>query len=518
MIQELYEKHIFLYIMGGLCVLGVLLKCILLIIYNKLIISSENMAQAKKSWLKNMKLRFESSYHLKLGVNDVDTYVDKYVSKIKCGGLLLSTWENISGQTIGLCLLTGSFAGILGYVYECGQGPVLFTFFMGAWTAIIVNIVDNIVNISAHKQMLRYNLIDYFENNLKVRMEQEIFHADARKKYQREYFDEEKEDISAEGSDLHKIDLNESRATAATLELREKRARRQEREQNLYDDNSRDSKVLEAQEKKENDITIVKVSKSEKRESLLQAKKQAKSDKRQEKLDLRAEKKKAKEDKKQQKLDEKAAKKKEKKDRKLQKHDMKLAKKQEKLDAIEEKKHSRLVAKQTLINKKIEKRDKREELREARERAEIEAIQAKRKVKEEEKNQREKLERDRKQKEIQNNKAYREKMRLKEEKEREAAKREEENNRIKEAKKTEKEERVVNEDAYHEIDEILVKQEIKNTIMNTSLKFISSKQDDLLDEESMEFEAKDDKESLDMTAISKEEDMLIEEVLKDFLF
>lgn len=271
MIQELYEKHIFLYIMGGLCALGVLIKCILLIVYNKLILSSENMAQAKKSWLKNMKLRFESSYQLQLGVNDVDTYVDKYVSKIKYGGLLLSTWENISGQTIGLCLLTGSFAGILGYVYDCGQGPVLFTFFMGAWTAIIVNIVDNIVNISAHKQMLRYNLIDYFENNLKVRMEQEVFHADARRKYQREYFDEEKEEISTQGTDHYRNELKEPKATAATLELREKRVRRKEREKIQSDEISRDSKLLEVEGIKEEDSAKVrKVSRKEENQSYKQ--------------------------------------------------------------------------------------------------------------------------------------------------------------------------------------------------------------------------------------------------------
>ena len=143
--------------------------------------------------------------------------------------------------------MTGSFAGILGYVYDCGQGPVLFTFFTGAWTAIIVNIVDNIVNISAHKQMLRYNLIDYFENNLKVRMEQEVFHADARRRYQREYFDEDREDLLTESTDLNKSELRESRATAATLELREKRARRQVREKNQSDEISIVSKDSEAQ-------------------------------------------------------------------------------------------------------------------------------------------------------------------------------------------------------------------------------------------------------------------------------
>ena len=201
LIQRFYKDNIFLYVMGGLCALGVLLKFFLLLAYNRLIRASESMAMAKNPWMKNMKLRFETAYQLKIGVNDVDTYVDKYVSKTKFGGLLLSTWENLSGQTIALCLLTGSCAGVLGLVYECEQGAILFTFFTGAWTAIVVNIVDNIVNISAHKQMLRYNLIDYFENYLKVRMEQEIFHPEMLKSHQREYFNNNERETENFSSD-----------------------------------------------------------------------------------------------------------------------------------------------------------------------------------------------------------------------------------------------------------------------------------------------------------------------------
>lgn len=170
-IRNFYEHSVFLYVMGVICLLSIALKFFLLITYHRMIQASESITITKNSWMKNMKNRFENSYQKKLAIQDVEAYVDKHVNKTKVGGLLLSTWENISGQAIALCLLIGSCAGIMGVVYHCVQGQVLFTFFMGAWTAIIVNIVDNIVNIKAHRQILRYNLIDYFENYLKVRME-----------------------------------------------------------------------------------------------------------------------------------------------------------------------------------------------------------------------------------------------------------------------------------------------------------------------------------------------------------
>ena len=495
MIQDLYDNYVFLYIMGGLCGLGVFLKCFLLVVYNKLIKASESMTSTNKNWLKNMRLRFESSYQLQLGVNDVDTYVDKYVSKIKYGGLLLSTWENLSGQTIGLCLLTGSFAGILGFVYECGQGPVLFTFFAGAWTAIIVNIVDNIVNISAHKQMLRYNLIDYFENNLKVRMEQEIYHPEARRKYQRQYFTEGVEEIQVANADKdHEIDLVE-----------------------------KDSNLLSGQELMSDDSSK-KVEK--------QARKQAKQD------EIEAKKNK-KEEIKQAKLNKVQAK-------KQARHDAKQAKKQAKLDAIQAKKQAKLDKKQQLIEEKKAKKRAREDFKIAKEKAIIEDMLAKKQAKESQKaaakeekeNQRriaqkekERIEDERKQKELENNKAYREKMRLKQEKEREAIKRREEQELAKRKEEQEAAKRKEDQEVIKRKEELeLVKRREEQKALEKFKEANKNKVEDkalLVKDQPEKFEKEVNENMFDevaedevisLTATSKEEDMLIEEVLKDFLF
>lgn len=415
MIQEFYNNHVFLYVMGGLCVLGVLIQLLLLVIYNKLIAASENMTNPKKNWLKNMKLRFESSYHLQLGVNDVDTYVDKYVSKIKCGGLLLSTWENLSGQMIGLCLMTGSFAGVLGIVYQCGQDIVLFTFFAGAWGAIIVNIVDNIVNISAHRQMLRFNLIDYFENNLKVRMEQEIFHPQEREQYEQEYFKMETTSIRKGGDSG----------------AQERRKKRQLSIDNQNDENKSVNKKTRKQERRQEKELLKEQRHLEKLQE-----KESKEKKRQDRLDA------------------------------IQ------AKKQEKYDEKVKRKEEKEKRKQEVIEAQMEKRRKRQEIRDAKEDAEIEAIKSRRM--EEEDLRIDFKGRTAKSKPQVISRAYQEKMRLKEEKEREAKKRE----------------------LYRKSEA-----ERKGRI-----------------EEDDEDDAFSDKQDfVEMTAISKEEDMLIEEVLKDFL-
>lgn len=150
--------------------------------------ASDSMSNTKKRWMKQMKLKFETCYQLKIGVNNVDVFVDKYVNRRKFCGILLSTWERISGQTVSACLLTGSIAGVLGILYDCGWKQTLFTFFTGLWTSLIVIIVDNIVNIKDHRTLLHLNLNDYFENYLKVRLEREHFYPEQLARYNQEYF------------------------------------------------------------------------------------------------------------------------------------------------------------------------------------------------------------------------------------------------------------------------------------------------------------------------------------------
>lgn len=171
MAKELFEKGVFLYITAGVAGIGVLLRLILSMVYRRLVGASEHMGKTRNKWAKQLKSRFETCYQLKIGVKNVDIFVDKYVYKQKFCGVLLSTWELISGQMKYLCLLAASVGGIIGLVTECGRNEILFTFFTGLWTSALLMIVDNMSGLKGKKQILRLNLKDYLENFLKVRFE-----------------------------------------------------------------------------------------------------------------------------------------------------------------------------------------------------------------------------------------------------------------------------------------------------------------------------------------------------------
>lgn len=188
MIQQLYDNNIFIYGMAGLCVLGTILKIMVSRTYKRLIKASDNMGSTKHKLMKLMKMKFEACYKLKIGVNNVDSFVDKYVYKHKVCGIHLYTWENIGGQLLILCLLAGTVGSVLGLVYNCGKNDILITFFSGVFTSSLLIVVESFINLGAKKSILKANITDYLENFLKVRLEQENFTPEVLEEYRQEYF------------------------------------------------------------------------------------------------------------------------------------------------------------------------------------------------------------------------------------------------------------------------------------------------------------------------------------------
>ncbi|WP_312493267.1 hypothetical protein [Anaerosporobacter sp.] len=219
MIQQLYDDYIFIYGMAGLCVLGTMLKIMVSRTYKRLIKASDNMGSTKHKLMKLMKMKFEACYKLKIGVNNVDSFVDKYVYKHKICGIHLYTWENIGGQLLILCLLAGTVGSVLGLVYNCGKNDILITFFSGVFTSSLLIVVESFINLGAKKSILKANITDYLENFLKVRLEQENFTPEVLEEYRQEYFS------SAKKSDGKKDKKKETKGVESSSIVEDKYTR-----------------------------------------------------------------------------------------------------------------------------------------------------------------------------------------------------------------------------------------------------------------------------------------------------
>lgn len=224
--QELFDKNILAILMAVFCGLGILVRAIIYGIYRNLIKASDNMANSTNKLLKLIKMKFEACYKLKIGVNNVDIFVDKYMYKYKFCGILLYTWENISGQFLILCLLTGAVGSGLAVYYECGRTAVLSTFLIGLFTSALLIIFESFLNLPAKRNVVRINIWDYLENMLKVKLEQKYFYPEKLEKYRNEYFIKEDEENSGEkirqdNPDMEKGPLVHMEDTASTAEKRQ---------------------------------------------------------------------------------------------------------------------------------------------------------------------------------------------------------------------------------------------------------------------------------------------------------
>lgn len=193
MIQELFDKNIFIYVIVGFCGLGILVKGMVAFIYGSLIRASYHMGNSQNKLMKLIRLKFETCYKIKIGVNNVDTFVDKYVYRHRFCGILLYTWENLSGQFLILCLLSGSVASVLGLAYECGRREILSTFFAGLFTSALLISFDYLINLYIKRRVLKTNIKEYLENFLKARLENEEFKPELLEQYRKEYFDQTKQ-------------------------------------------------------------------------------------------------------------------------------------------------------------------------------------------------------------------------------------------------------------------------------------------------------------------------------------
>lgn len=189
MILNMYEHDVLIYaalILGGI---GLLSKLILSFNYSRLLRAAKEMGTSQNKLMKLIRLKFDACYKIKIGVHNVDTFVDKYVYDYKFCGISLYTLQNISGQIITLCGIIAIFGSALAYISKCGQDIILSTFGMGIGAAILLAAVDILLNLPAKRKLLRIHMKDYLENNLKAKLENEYLAPGELEQYRNGYFE-----------------------------------------------------------------------------------------------------------------------------------------------------------------------------------------------------------------------------------------------------------------------------------------------------------------------------------------
>ena len=104
-----------LYVLAGLCLLGIFTRVTTKNLYKRLIKESGNMATTKNKSLRDLKQKAESTYRMNQGMPDSSAWLDHQLCELRFRGMTLAGWGNVSMQFTWLCLLTGGTAAFFSY-------------------------------------------------------------------------------------------------------------------------------------------------------------------------------------------------------------------------------------------------------------------------------------------------------------------------------------------------------------------------------------------------------------------
>ena len=176
--KSIIEQYMLVYGMIVLGIIGIVLKVIVSSVYNHLIHASDKMGNSDNKLMKLIKLKFETCYQLRIGVHNVESFVDKYVYRHRVMGVLLTTWENLSGQVLILSMLYGTAIVVSAIMTGVSQDALFIHFFTAIAVCAVLVLMDSINNLSVKRKRLQINIVDYLDNYLKIRLENEMLQTE----------------------------------------------------------------------------------------------------------------------------------------------------------------------------------------------------------------------------------------------------------------------------------------------------------------------------------------------------
>lgn len=170
---ELFFRH--KNFMIGILVLlfcSIICQIVMGVIYHRLIWETEHMSTTTNKSLQQLKLKYSGCCKMNEKVSNVSVFVDKYLSRIKFGGVSLSIIRHLSGQFMLLAVFVAGIGACLGIIQDesfFDIAPYYVISFLGLYCYFALT---SLIDIPGKINILRINLVDYLENHLPNRIEQ----------------------------------------------------------------------------------------------------------------------------------------------------------------------------------------------------------------------------------------------------------------------------------------------------------------------------------------------------------
>ena len=90
------------------CAFGCISRILLAGYYRILLRALKSMKTTKNKWMQKLKEQFILRYQAMLGVQNVESFVDKFFSERRILGIPVTAWTGLHIQLVSVCLLLGA--------------------------------------------------------------------------------------------------------------------------------------------------------------------------------------------------------------------------------------------------------------------------------------------------------------------------------------------------------------------------------------------------------------------------
>lgn len=179
---------------------AILLKCICAIFYQVLLRDAEQIATTKNRQLRAMTTKFEACYKLRLPIYHPEHFVSGYLEQFRLMGINLRSLEN-TDLFCGVLLGEATMLTIIGGIYyELPSNWVTIHCLTLILFLLLLCTSEFLFQVHRRRKQLQLLLVNYFENSLQARMENQYLHPEERRAYEQEYFISEEEAAKKEKS------------------------------------------------------------------------------------------------------------------------------------------------------------------------------------------------------------------------------------------------------------------------------------------------------------------------------
>lgn len=170
MLKQLMEQKWMMGISISLLVCSIFLLIIIGVLYQRLIIHTDNMSSTTNKLLKQCKLKFANCYRMNDGVANIPVFVDKFLNRLSIGKISFRTLYHMSGQFMLLSVFFAGMGACLQIVDGASLGQILPFYIVSLFGLYFYFSISSAVDIKGKIAMLKVNLIDYLENHMVNRL------------------------------------------------------------------------------------------------------------------------------------------------------------------------------------------------------------------------------------------------------------------------------------------------------------------------------------------------------------